>query len=295
MELTHPLDRSSALPPGRRVTLPGRGDTFVRELIGPPGAPRLVLLHGWGATADLNWCASYPALRGRYHVVAPDHRGHGRGLRSEAPFTLEDCADDVAALIDVLGIAPAIVVGYSMGGPIAQLVWRRHPGLVDGLVLCATSQRFSDTRREQTLFALLAGLGALVRICPARKIGSALAVLVAARRSRLPSWAERQLLRHDWRQIIEAGQAIGAFDSRPWLSSVDVPVATVTTLSDDVVPTHRQIELTRAVQATSQHVVHGGHAACLSHDSGVVGALVAACQNVATVRAAGRSDVVLAA
>ena len=47
------------LPPGRRLELPGRGTTFIRDLEGPPGAPALVLLHGLSATADLNWFPSF--------------------------------------------------------------------------------------------------------------------------------------------------------------------------------------------------------------------------------------------
>jgi len=54
-----------------------------------------------------------------------DHRGHGRGIRSAKPFRLADCADDVAALADRLGIETFIPVGYSMGGTVAQLMWRR--------------------------------------------------------------------------------------------------------------------------------------------------------------------------
>ena len=53
-------------------------------------------------------------------------------------FRLEDCADDVVALADELGVRSFIPVGYSMGGPIAQLVWKRHPSRVEGMVLCAT-------------------------------------------------------------------------------------------------------------------------------------------------------------
>src|SRR3954464_11637259 len=89
-----------ALPPGRAVQLPGRGTTFVREAAGAPGAPPLALLHGWTATADLNWSASYGLLSRYFRVLAMDHRGHGRGIRARRPFRLEDCADDVAAMAD---------------------------------------------------------------------------------------------------------------------------------------------------------------------------------------------------
>src|SRR5688500_16415489 len=130
------------LPPGRRLKLPGRGTTFVREMEGPPGAPTLVLLHGLGVSADLNWFRCYDALGRRYRVIAMAHRGHGRGIRSSRPFRLADCADDVAAVADELGIERVIPVGYSMGGPITQLVWKRHPDRVAGLVLCATARSF---------------------------------------------------------------------------------------------------------------------------------------------------------
>ena len=92
----------------------------------------MVLLHGWIASGGLNWFTAFGPLSQRYRVIAPDLRGHGRGIRSRRRFRLADCADDVAALLDQLGAEPAIVVGYSMGGPVAQLLWRRHPERVAG-------------------------------------------------------------------------------------------------------------------------------------------------------------------
>src|ERR1039458_8056338 len=100
--------------------LPGRAPQ-------PPG-PAGLLLHGWTASADLNFCPVYARLAERYRVIALDLRGHGRGMRSTEPFSLEDCADDAAALLDEVGAGPVVVVGYSMGGPVALLLARRHPG-----------------------------------------------------------------------------------------------------------------------------------------------------------------------
>ncbi|MGV3760288.1 MAG: alpha/beta fold hydrolase, partial [Actinomycetota bacterium] len=119
-------DAGPVLLPGGPLELPGRGTTFVRHHPAPPGAPTVLLLHGIGVTADANWFTAYPALAERYGVVALDHRGHGRGIRTRRPFRLTDCADDAAALLDVLGdTGPVIACGYSMGGPVAQLLWRR--------------------------------------------------------------------------------------------------------------------------------------------------------------------------
>lgn len=281
----HPptLRRPPALPPGRFVALPGRGRVFVREQRGG-GRPTVVALHGWAATADLNWGWSFGPLGERFDVVAPDLRGHGRGLRIGERFTLEACADDIAALIDELDVGPTIVAGYSMGGPVAQLVWRRHPSLVAGLVLCATSQVFSDSTRDRALFAAAGGLATVIRARPARSVGRVVGQL--AGRRRLPAWAVDQVLRHDWVQVAEAGRAIGRFDSRPWLGRIDVPVATVTTLADDVVPTHRQLDLAGALPLVGDHRVEGGHSVCLQPGSGFVPALIAACADVATAGAA---------
>ena len=141
---------------GRHVDLPGRGKVYVREAQGPKRAPTLVLLHGLGATAALNWDAGIPRLAERFHVLAPDHRGHGRGIRCGGRFRLEDCADDVAALVRQECDGPVLVAGYSMGGPIAQLLCRDHPDLVAGLVLCATARDFRGSPVERVRFGLLA-------------------------------------------------------------------------------------------------------------------------------------------
>lgn len=82
------MDRSRpTLPPDRFVDLPGRGRTFVRERAGPDAAPAVVLLHGWTATA-LNWCWSYTSPADHFRVISLDHRGHGLGRRTDAPFRL---------------------------------------------------------------------------------------------------------------------------------------------------------------------------------------------------------------
>src|SRR5436190_4969189 len=138
---------ASGAPSGWRVVdVPERGTTYA--YVGPSptaSAETVVLLHGWTATGASNWAATIAALEERYRVVALDHRGHGRGIRGTDPFSLEDCADDVVALLDGLGVRSAIFVGYSMGGPIAQLIWRRHRSRVSGLILLATAADFTTT------------------------------------------------------------------------------------------------------------------------------------------------------
>lgn len=270
------------LPPGRPLHLVGRGTTFVRELPGPPNAPVVFLLHGWGSTADLNWYRSYEHLGGRYRVVALDHRGHGRGLRPSQRFRLEDCADDAVAVADALGIERFVPVGYSMGGPIASLVWKRHPRRASGLVLCATSRRFNETRSKRAAFSILNGTSALASLGPFQSLGRLSGAAWSRRLERRgdAAWTIEQVLRHDWPQILAAGRAIGRFDSTPWIGDVDVPTALVATLDDEVVPTSDQMALADRLADPSIHIVGGGHTACSAASGDFVTALLAACASV---------------
>jgi 3-oxoadipate enol-lactonase len=281
-------ESSEELPEGRYVELPGRGTTFVRET-GPADGAVLLLLHGWTACADLNWRAAYPALSERYRVVAPDLRGHARGIRAGGPFRLEDCADDAAALVEVLGIDRVTAVGYSMGGPVAQLLWKRHRALVEGLVLCATSQTFCTTARERAMFSLFPGASLTARrLNESRR--TALAMRVMERRHVDPlswRWAAESLASHDWLAILDAGREIGRFDSRPWASTIDVPTGVLVTMHDRVVPPIRQYELAAAIPDSTVHLVPGDHAVCLAQHEEFVPHLVGAVDSVAARRESG--------
>lgn len=276
-------DERPVLPPGRDVWLPGRGCTFVRELEGPPGAPVLVLLHGWTATADLNWYACYGPLARHFRVLALDHRGHGRGMRTEVPFRLSQCADDVAALAAELGIERCIPVGYSMGGTVAQLLWQRHPHLVDALVLCATSCTFTGKMRERLLFGVAAGTSALAGAVPLGRLTHAALSMWNGWRTRRgsPWWGFDEIARHDWADIVEAGREIGRFDSRPWVPQIRIPTAVIVTEDDDVVPVDRQLSLAASIRQAQVHRVAGGHAVCALAPERFVPELVAACLAVA--------------
>ena len=128
----------------------------------------MMLLHGWIATADLNWATVYGDLiAAGYRVLAIDHRGHGRGLRPLVPFRLDDCAADAAGVLRTLGLAPALIVGYSMGGAIAQLVARDHPDVVAGLVLSGTAQHWREPELRRT-WKLMGAVGFGLAVAPGR-------------------------------------------------------------------------------------------------------------------------------
>lgn len=238
------VDRSTAV--GRYVDVPGRGRMYVVEAQGPRRAPTLLLLHGLGATATLNWGPLVPALAGRFHVVAPDLRGHGRGPRCGGGFRLEDCADDVAALVDTVVGGPVIVVGYSMGGPVAQLLCRTRPDLVAGMILCATARDFRGRPSERLQFGVLGPLALASKLAPAWWPS----ILPSGVRHRglLPTIVD-EVGGHQSNAILAAAASLGAFTSRLWVGELCAPAVVVATLHDGLVPVHRQRKLAAALGA----------------------------------------------
>ncbi len=249
--------------PARTVLVPGRGEFFLRDsgessgggspmgsAAADPGPrrPPVMLLHGWMATADLNWWGAYRDLvAAGYRVLAIDHRGHGRGLRPLVPFRLKDCADDAAAVLRTLGAAPALIVGYSMGGAIAQLVARDHPDVAAGVVLSGTAQHWQD-RRTQRAFRALGLLGFSLSVAP-RLTYQAGFRRAGLRDPESAGWLLSELMRHAARDLAEAGRELGRFDSRAWLGSVRGPIAVVLTTRDELVVPGKQSELAASARA----------------------------------------------
>ena len=166
----------------------------------------------------------------------------GAGLRSKKRFRLEDCADDAVAVADELGIQEFVPVGYSMGGPVAQLIWRRHRERVLGLVLCATAPGVLGRAARTTVIS-----GRQRSRCtwpesrPNKPVSGLTDQLYLHRKAReWDPWAVEEASGHDWRMLLEAGTAIGAFDSTPWISNVDVPTSLVVTMRDQTVSKRRQ-------------------------------------------------------
>ena len=266
----------------------------MREVAGPPDAPALLLLHGWTAGSDLTWFACFEQLGRHFRVISMDHRGHGRGMRTRTPFSLEDCADDVAALVDVLGLGatgngPLLAVGYSLGGCVAQLLWRRHRALAGGLVLCSTSAVFADSPVERRYFAGLGALALASRAMPA-PLRRHLAHRIIGRRvgdCALQEWILEELRRSDPTAVLEAGRALGSFDSRSWVGGLDIPASVVVTTSDRQVLPARQLGLAEAIAGSTVHEVAAGHDACVSAPRRFVPALMEACHSVASRSTAG--------
>jgi proline iminopeptidase len=120
--------------------------------------PTAVLVHGGPGTFDHSYFKpEFGRLAADVQVVYVDLRGHGRSDWGDPnSWTLEQCADDLRALCDVLGIERPVVLGHSMGGPVVLLYAARHPGHAAGVVVQSGFARW-DTDRLAAAFAAIAG------------------------------------------------------------------------------------------------------------------------------------------
>lgn len=256
-----------------------------KETEGPP----VLLLHGWLASAGLNWARSFEALAGRYRVIAPDLPGHGRSraLTGARRFDMEASADALAALLARESPdQPAIIAGYSLGGMLAQTLWRRHPERVAGLVLGATSSAPIPVLRGRTPLACLAACGretarAMGRsmVVP-RAVAETLARWLEAGGTKFPArhWALQEFGAHDWPTVVDAGRAIARFDTREWAGAIDVPTSVLLTENDTLIPPAQQEALADAVAPVHVGRLAAGHLACVRADFGP--AVARACRQV---------------
>ncbi|MCY3861090.1 MAG: alpha/beta hydrolase [bacterium] len=253
-----------SLPPGEPIDLPGRGQVFVRRAEGPPGSPTVMLLHGWTVTADLNWYPAFQPISQRASVVAYDHRGHGDGL-STRRFRFDDCASDVLAVADAVGIDRFVCVGYSMGGAIAQLAARSAPDRITGLVLGATSTSFRGRGLRAIRFSLLPVVAAASRLAPVKlRYWGWEQTVFNVIGSNISRWAQTEVLKGDPQAMLDAGTELFNFDSSDWIAELPMPIAQVRTLGDNVVPDYLQQELGDAIADISVFSYRGGHASVVT-------------------------------
>ena len=226
---TRPLDI------GGRVVRVGRSELFVREA-GSSDAPPLVLVHGWSFDGEMNFYRVIPGLAEHFRVIVIDQRGHGKSDRVRGRFEVEDLADELGGALDVMGVSGATVVGYSLGGMVAQALALRHPAKVKRLVLAATAA-------QPVLFArpvvrLVFWLARAVARISTKEM--AYATFTLLRRSGIlasnhEAWMWENLRHRDPTLYYEAGHAAWRFDSRSWVGKLQVPVLAIVTTADQIV------------------------------------------------------------
>ncbi len=98
------------------------------------GSAALVLIHGWTQNIDA-WRDQIPELARRNRVIAVDLPGHGKSDKPETKFSMEYFAQAVEAVMREAGVTRAVLVGHSMGTPVARQFYRKYPDKTIGIVI----------------------------------------------------------------------------------------------------------------------------------------------------------------
>ena len=211
----------------------------------------LLLVHAFPLNSAM-WRRQIDALAPRYRVIAPDLRGFGASAPGTGAGSLDQHADDLAALLDHLGLERAAVAGLSMGGYISFALWRRHRGRVAALILADTragadSEEGRQGREQNARLAEERGPGALAeQMLPKLLSGNAPAAL-------------HDELRHiiegnDRAGIAAALRAMAARpDSTALLPSIDVPTLVIVGTEDALTPPSEARTSSAGAQAPSHH------------------------------------------
>jgi pimeloyl-ACP methyl ester carboxylesterase len=140
---TLPIDARSQAPaakPVRSGYANVNGLRMYYEIHGSASIP-LVLVHGGGSTIGTTFGRVLPLFAKTHRVIAVEVQAHGHTRDIDRPFTFQQDADDIAALLGQLGVPKADILGFSNGGTTALQVAIRHPGVVNRLVIASANYK----------------------------------------------------------------------------------------------------------------------------------------------------------
>ena len=224
------------------------------------GSPALLFVHGFPHDRTL-WAQQLQGLSVQARCLAPDLRGFGE-TTGTAPFSMDQYADDLVGLLDVLHIDRAIVVGLSMGGYVAFALWRRHPSRVRGLVLCNTrpgadSEEGREKRRKLIATAREQGIRAIADA----QITGMLGKTTRSNRPEITNSVHRMLSSQPVEGVVGALEAMmGRPDSTPLMSTIDVPTLIVAGDEDAIIPMAEAKAMQEAIRGSTLEVITGtGH------------------------------------
>jgi 3-oxoadipate enol-lactonase len=251
--------------PGRTVYV-GDDEYLVREM-GPPDGFPVLLVHGLAGSSLTEWYQVAPKLAVDRRVIMVDHRGHGLSARGDLRFDVADDADDLAGVLDALGVGQVDVVGYSMGGVIAQALALRHPGRIRKLVLMATFATHSESYRWiRRIGAIFTRAWERVSGIGTPEVRSGYLIATGAVRPEHARWVWRETLRRDVESGAQATFAMLRFDSSDWIGKLDVDTMVMVPGNDFLVPPAWQRELAEALpDARFVEIPGAGHELVWTH------------------------------
>lgn len=241
------------------------------------GGMPVVFLHGFPHDRTL-WAQQRTALASRVRCIVPDLRGFGEST-PVGPWSMDQYADDIAALLDVLEIDAAAMCGLSMGGYVAMAMWRRHPARVRALMLC-------DTKMGPDTDAARANRDALIDLARTEG-GETVAhrllpgMVGKATRERAPELDHGVWTMMARQPVDGIVGALGALRDRPdsqeTLRSISVPTLLLVGEDDVLTPPSESRamlnELPDGASARLELIAGAGHVSCLERPAAVTHAL----------------------
>lgn len=220
----------------------------------------IVFLHAFPLDRSM-WAPQVGALVRQGRCIAPDLRGFGASTPAP-PYSIDQYADDVAALLDVLGAQPAVVVGLSMGGYVAFAFWRRHRAKVRALVLADTragadTDEGREKRRRLIEVAQSRGSETVAEMQVASMVGKT----TRQRRPDVVDTVRGMMAAAPVEGIVGALEAMMARpDSTPTLATIDVPTLLIVGEDDTLTPPTEARSMHERIRGSRlEIIVQAGH------------------------------------
>lgn len=228
--------------------------------------PWLVLLHGYMVDGGM-FMPVEGVFAQHYRVIIPDLRGYGSAWNWEGPYTFAQRAQDVVELIHALtGGESAWILGYSMGGVIAQELVRLFPSVVEGIILACTFTYKPLTTLEEWQGRLLPRL---LRMLPPASLANLLYPQAFGSETFPPEvieWYKKALQRTRMEVLLADAKNIFTYDGRPLLEKITKPVLVIGGTADLIVPAHHSRMMAEKVPRAHLILYPGaGHALIFTH------------------------------
>lgn len=205
--------------PVKKTIKAGDGLSLACDVRGK-GDTALVFLHGWGGDRDY-WKNQADTFATDYTVVTVDQAGHGASGKDRKAWTVDALAGDIEAVVKDLSLKRVILVGHSMGGPVALLAAKRMPGTVVAVVGVDTLQDAEFKRPDELVKSLAAGLEKDFKGTVSGMFGGMLAEKSDAK---LKDWLGEKATSRDPAVAISLMKDLFALDQKKVFKEAGVPV-----------------------------------------------------------------------
>lgn len=222
------------------------------EVSGPADGPAVVLSGSLGSDLRMWDPQVEPLVAAGFRVLRYDHRGHGRSPAPPGPYTLDELARDLVALLDRLGVERVSLVGLSLGGMVGMWLGAHEPARVDRLVLCCTAARLGPAEMwtERARAARESGMDALADAAVGRWLTPAADPELAGRLRAMVAATPAE----GYASCCTAIQTMTVEDD---LGSIVAPTLVVAAAQDPATPPEHALRITSAIPGARLAVVDG--------------------------------------